>query len=559
MAGELKGLNYFPVDIHFFQCDKIAIIEADYGLKALAIVFKLLCRIYSEGFYMTWDERACKLFRLNACAECSAEELEAIVGALVREGFFSAECFERYGVLTSKGIQRRFFEAASRRKRMEIDRRELLLVELEGAAKKEAGGMEKGTEGTVRKRPEAMEKGDGGTMRKGPKATEKGDGGTATASASGGASAVVNRWGREDGEAMKKGPAEGAAAGDVLPGHGGEGSTGEGIKRFSAFPEKGNVDILGENADISSQRKGKEKRGKDSKSLSESTSELLPGAGGEEMGENKGTEVMRGGGTAEGARRGAAVVSSASVSPLSQGAPASAFSASSFAAHCRDWRDALLADEDWRASIVRVSGKGFPVLAQLGGAMALFEDHITTIGERATLRTAADYARRFVCWWRCLGFRPAPAIVSPAAGLAPAAGGADMGTDRADTYTAITGIYTDGTDISTDTANTDTDRADTETDTANTDTRRATLIAATASAADTVPTTATTAAQLPAAGPSREAPFGGGRPSGTAGRASRRYFSSSPSSSAPPSCRAEEAIQTSAAAAGIALQLIGEA
>lgn len=545
MAGELKGLNYFPVDIHFFQCDKIAIIEADYGLKALAIVFKLLCRIYSEGFYMTWDERACKLFRLNACAECSAEELEAIVGALVREGFFSAECFERYGVLTSKGIQRRFFEAASRRKRMEIDRRELLLVELEGAAKKEAGG-------------------------KGPEATEKGDGGTATAS--GGASAVVNRWGREDVGAMKKGPAEGgAAAGDVLPGHGGgEGSTGEGIKKFAAFPEKGNVDILGENADIFSQRREKEKRGKDSKSLSESTSELLPGAGGEEMGENKGTEVMRGGGTAEGARRGAAVVSSASVSPLSQGAPASAFSASSFAAHCRDWRDALLADEDWRASIVRVSGKGFPVLAQLGGAMALFEDHITTIGERATLRTAADYARRFVCWWRCLGFRPAPAIVSPAAGLAPAAGGADMGTDRADTYTAITGIYTDGADIRTNTdtdrtdtetdrANTDTGRADTETDTANTDTDRATLIAATAAAADTVPTTATTAAQLPAAGPSREAPFAGGRPSGTAGRASRRYFSSSPSSSAPPSCRAEEAIQTSAAAAGIALQLIGEA
>lgn len=408
MAIELKGLNYFPVDIRFFQCDKIAIIEAEYGLKALAIVFKLLCRIYSEGFYMMWDERACKLFRLNACAECSAEELQAIVAALVKEGFFSAACFEKYGVLTSKGIQRRFFEAASRRKRMVIERAELLLIEPGAGVKK--------TEPTA-----------------------------CTPPSSDPACPLALR------------EEEALAAPEVLPAE-------EALHRRLASPfEKTNADISGKNASISSQRREKEKREtKRTLYLPTPTTTSSGQASATNDKEKTAAQPMPPAdhpipianhpmhpanhpmpSTNHPMHPADQLMSPANhpmpladtsmpladtpmhpadtpMHPADTPTEAPDAPTPPFSTRCRRWRETLLGDEDWLASVVRISGKGSPVLAELPAAMSLFEDHITTIGERHTLAAPADYTRRFVSWWRCLRFRPAQAIACTTSRLYPA-------------------------------------------------------------------------------------------------------------------------------------------
>lgn len=405
MATELKGLNYFPVDIRFFQCDKIAIIEAEYGLKALAIVFKLLCRIYSEGFYMVWDERACKLFRLNACAECSADELQAIVGALVKEGFFSAACFEKYGVLTSKGIQRRFFEAASRRKRMVIERAELLLIE-------PAAGVKK---------------------------TED----TACTPSSADLHASLALPAEEVLDALARMPAE-----EVLDAPAGipeeeASDTPSGVPAEETFPhrltpssENPNADISGKNAPFSSQRREKEKR--ETKRIlylpTPTTSSFRQAGEANDKEKNPGVPIPPLDTPAE--TLGAPISPTGTQTETSAHTPAKAPDAPMpltnppaeapthtpaetpdappppFSTRCRRWRETLLRDEDWLASVVRISGKGSPVLAELPAAMALFEDHITTIGERHTLAAPTDYTRRFVSWWRCLRFRPAKTIAS---------------------------------------------------------------------------------------------------------------------------------------------------
>lgn len=459
---EIKGLNYFPVDIHFFQCDKIAMVEADYGLRAVAIVFKLLCRIYSEGFYMAWDERACKLFRLHACAECSAEELQAIVGALVREGFFSAECFDRYGVLTSKGIQRRFFEAASRRKRLEIDRRELLLVETAAAGKKEAaeGGAKRAargsgkatgaegdeveveaeveaevevevevegveevevevkeiermerveSEGTNETMPGKSGKGTdeskGGGQRKGKiKETERMAKADRPAGATKSNATEESKTTEESNAAEESKTAEESNAAEetkttpsVLPPGAPPVRREKREKSPVVSPKTKNAGISGKNVDIATQRREEEKREKESKASGKSTSASTTSSGAcAYRGEEKTPEHPTAIGTG--------------LTPDSTAQTRDTPHPSPFATTCRAWRETLLADEDWRASIVRISGKGIGILAQLPGAMALFEDHITTIGERHTLRAPSDYARRFVCWWRCLGFRHADAL-----------------------------------------------------------------------------------------------------------------------------------------------------
>ena len=73
----------------------------------------------------------------------------------------------------------------------------------------------------------------------------------------------------------------------------------------------------------------------------------------------------------------------------------------------RSYRDELSNDEDWRAAIVRMSGKGPAVLDLLPGVMELFESHIVS-------------TRRFTSWWRCLDYQPEADIINRPAPIAPA-------------------------------------------------------------------------------------------------------------------------------------------
>ena len=41
----LKGMDYFPLSTDFFEEDKIALIEAEFGEKGLVILLKLFCKM----------------------------------------------------------------------------------------------------------------------------------------------------------------------------------------------------------------------------------------------------------------------------------------------------------------------------------------------------------------------------------------------------------------------------------------------------------------------------------------------------------------------------------
>ena len=55
MARPLKtGLDYFPLDVSFD--DNIELLEAEEGLEGFAILIKLWQKIYSNGYYIEWNE-----------------------------------------------------------------------------------------------------------------------------------------------------------------------------------------------------------------------------------------------------------------------------------------------------------------------------------------------------------------------------------------------------------------------------------------------------------------------------------------------------------------------
>ncbi|WP_304250124.1 DUF4373 domain-containing protein [Parabacteroides gordonii] len=68
------------------------------------------------------------------------------------------------------------------------------------------------------------------------------------------------------------------------------------------------------------------------------------------------------------------------------------------------WKDALLADEDWLATIVRYAGKGTAVLQHTREAMAVFDDYLRLKFSLDTIRTKKDYSQSFVGWWRYHNF-----------------------------------------------------------------------------------------------------------------------------------------------------------
>ena len=126
------GIDYFPLDTGFFTDDKLQLVESEFGIEGSYIALRLLCKIYREGCFYRWGEDQCLLFAKSIGMQGVTARLTAqVVAALVRREFFSKKLFDRYGVLTSKGIQQRYFEATRRYNRVEAVA-EYTLVNLSG-------------------------------------------------------------------------------------------------------------------------------------------------------------------------------------------------------------------------------------------------------------------------------------------------------------------------------------------------------------------------------------------------------------------------------------------
>ncbi len=105
-----QSLNYFPLDCDFFDDDKIALTADEFGIAGELVAIKLLCRIYSTGgYFCEWNEESPALFsRRVMYGAVDTETICKIVGALINRGFFCKEAFAQFGILTSRGIVKRF-------------------------------------------------------------------------------------------------------------------------------------------------------------------------------------------------------------------------------------------------------------------------------------------------------------------------------------------------------------------------------------------------------------------------------------------------------------------
>ena len=120
MARPLKdGIDYFPLDVSFLKDIKIRKMLIACGPQSIAVLISQLCNIYQdEGYYIGWDEDV--RFLISDDVGVKESLVQEVVTKAVDVNFFNADLFKKYKILTSIGIQKRYVEATSRRKRNRI-------------------------------------------------------------------------------------------------------------------------------------------------------------------------------------------------------------------------------------------------------------------------------------------------------------------------------------------------------------------------------------------------------------------------------------------------------
>lgn len=121
-----QGLDYFPLDVGFLQNVKVRRIMRACGIQSIPVLISLLANTYrEEGYFLRWDNDM--PFLIADELGVSEGAVTAVVDKATQVGFFNANMYEKYGVLTSDGIQKRFFEATARRTSVRYDARFLLI------------------------------------------------------------------------------------------------------------------------------------------------------------------------------------------------------------------------------------------------------------------------------------------------------------------------------------------------------------------------------------------------------------------------------------------------
>lgn len=114
---EYTGIPYFPIYATFFEEEVTELLEAKFGMQGSYILIRLLCKIYKEGYFITWGKEQCAIFLRKSGGEVKEETMNQIIHLLLEKDFFDKESFMQYNILTSAGIQKIWLDATSRRKR----------------------------------------------------------------------------------------------------------------------------------------------------------------------------------------------------------------------------------------------------------------------------------------------------------------------------------------------------------------------------------------------------------------------------------------------------------
>ena len=130
MAGRKRkqGLEYSSWDVDVYDDRKILSLTDSEGYGAFTVYFVLCQQIYaSGGYYLPWTEGDVPWMKRLLGGGITSEKVAAVVERCLQIGLFDQEIYRKYGVLTSRGIQRTFAIVVQKRRCRDVIRELWLL------------------------------------------------------------------------------------------------------------------------------------------------------------------------------------------------------------------------------------------------------------------------------------------------------------------------------------------------------------------------------------------------------------------------------------------------
>lgn len=121
-----NGISYFNIDC--VQEDNLNYIEAKHGITGYGVLVKLWRKIYMvDGYFCQWSDKNVYLFSKEVAVP--VEQINEVVESCLNEKIFSREMYDKFQVLTSTGVQKRWLKIVTeaKRKNREIDKNLSLL------------------------------------------------------------------------------------------------------------------------------------------------------------------------------------------------------------------------------------------------------------------------------------------------------------------------------------------------------------------------------------------------------------------------------------------------
>ncbi len=123
-----KGLDFFPVEVSMFSDLKVRKLIKYQGGQSISIYICLLCYIYENGYFVKWDNEL--PFIISEKTGFEELYITDVINSCIKVDLFSESLYSNEGVLTSKGIQKRYdFICKQAKRKSEIT--EFSLMDLE--------------------------------------------------------------------------------------------------------------------------------------------------------------------------------------------------------------------------------------------------------------------------------------------------------------------------------------------------------------------------------------------------------------------------------------------
>lgn len=123
MARPVKqGLEYFTVDTDWER--KMKLFQAKFKAEGVGVIIILWQWIYNEGYFIHWDDETKLMFANNNHIE--EEKLDSMIEFAIEKEIFNKKIFNKYSILTSRGIQKRYFNGCLKRTEVHFHKNLLL-------------------------------------------------------------------------------------------------------------------------------------------------------------------------------------------------------------------------------------------------------------------------------------------------------------------------------------------------------------------------------------------------------------------------------------------------